>query len=220
MLKENSTTLQSRRNSPALFLGIGFVLGFSVALVLGYWCFLKPKDVKTHHTEQWGTNAAKSTIDTLSLSAKIKSSSMQNASTLNEDEPTDTKADDLQHETHDAENIEEVEFSMSNKEEDIVVSHHTLLDSRKVRVHIMPSTNAESYTEAPIESFELQLWSSPIKNRMEYLRSGNVIKVKGMDISQVELIYQNGHYVLLYAHKKYAIPVNTAFEKIVEDSLQ
>jgi hypothetical protein len=222
MSKENNTTMQSRKSRTALMLGSGFVVGFGVALALGRWYFFRPEETKTAVPVQWVNTLAKEPEQvTPAPPIKAKQQPVRDTADLVTDEPDPSKSDTTHHEIDNAENWAEAEFAMDNTEESVVVSRNTLLDSRKVKVRLLPAINAETpVTEAPIMQFELQLWSTPIKNRMEYLRSGNVIKVKGMDIAQVEIIYQDGHYALLYAHKKYAIPANTAFEKIVEESVK
>ena len=199
----------------------GFVVGFGVALALGRWYFFKPEDTKTAVQVQWVNTPTEQETDTLSPPTKTKQQSIRDTAALAVGEPATPKQDSVYREIPDTENWAEVEFAMNSKDEDVVVSRNTLLDSRKVKVRLMPATNAENpVAEAPITQFELQLWSTPIKNRMEYLRSGNVIKLKGMDIAQVEVIYQDGRYALLYINKKYAIPANTVFEKIVEESVK
>jgi hypothetical protein len=218
MSKENDTILQGRKSRTALMLGSGFVVGFSVALALD---FFTPENAKTIVPLQWKGTLAEPKTDIILPPAKAKQQPVRDTVTIASDESATSKSDTTHPETTNAENWEEVEFAMNSKDENVIVSRNTLLDSRKVKVRLMPATNAETLvTEAPIMQFELQLWSTPIKNRMEYLRSGNVIKVKGMDITQAEVIYQDGHYALLYAHKKWAIPANTTFEKIIEESIK
>ncbi|MEG2069867.1 MAG: hypothetical protein RR034_00630, partial [Bacteroidales bacterium] len=68
-----------------------------------------------------------------------------------------------------------------------------------------------------ITSFEIQQWSTPIRNRITYQRTGSVLKVKGLDIDNVEIVFYEGKYFLVYHTRVYQISNNDEFEKLIEN---
>jgi hypothetical protein len=221
MAEKNERSLKNRKARVVLMLLFGFVVGFGVALAFGRWYFFRPDKIKAVASVQWIDNSAKpKTADTVST-VKAKRPLVQDTIKLEANDPTPQTLDTTHYEVKEEENWAEAEFAMDDNDEDVVVLHDILLSSRKVKVRLISATEAaDPVVEIPITQFELQQWSTPIKNRIEYLRTGNVIKLKGMDIAQVEIIYQEGRYLLLCAHKKYAIPANMTFEKLEEDTVK
>ncbi|MDR1112326.1 MAG: hypothetical protein LBL18_00970 [Bacteroidales bacterium] len=213
--------MKNRKARVGVMILVGFVVGFGMALALGRWCFFRPDKIKTVASVQWIGNSTKfKTADTVST-GKAKRQFVQDTVKLEANDPTPQTSDTTHYEIKEEENWAEVEFAMDDNDENVVVLHNTLLSSRKVKVRLMPATDAaDPVVEIPITQFELQQWSTPIKNRIEYLRTGHVIKLKGTDIAQVEIIYHEGRYLLLYAHKKYVIPANMTFEKLEEATVK
>lgn len=63
---------------------------------------------------------------------------------------------------------------------------------------------------------QVQQWSTPIKNRLSYQFSNNVLKVKGLDIDNLKIIHYDNRYYLLSGNHTYLISPNKQFEKMLE----
>jgi hypothetical protein len=116
-------------------------------------------------------------------------------------------------------NYEEVEFSMDDYNEDMVVLDK-ILANKKVRVKFQNMTaEPESQKEHPVQFFEIQQWSTPIRNSISYQRNQNILKIKGMDISNVEIYNIEGQYYLYNNNRYYLISNNNNFEKLNDTDL-
>jgi hypothetical protein len=219
MTERDERTLKDKKARTGLMLLIAFAVGFGMALALGRWCFFRPDKIKTVASVQLVSSPTESKPADTAFTVKEKQHSVRDTLKLETNDSMPQTLDTVHNETKEEVNWAEVEFAMDNKDEDAVVLQNTLLSSRKVKVRLMPAAEtADPVAELPVVQLELQQWSTPIKNRIEYLHTGNVIKLKGIDIAQVEIIYQEGRYLLLYANKRYAVPANMTFEKLEEEA--
>ena len=112
--------------------------------------------------------------------------------------------------TDDTISIYDAEFSFEGKEEDAVFSDR-LLQTRTVKVKPLAQ---EKLPDNFIQYFEIQQWSTPIKNRITYYRNQSMLKIRGMGIDQLNVVFWNNVYFLEVGGRYYAIPETEYFEKL------
>jgi hypothetical protein len=106
------------------------------------------------------------------------------------------------------------EFSFENNEQEEVVADK-LLQTKTVKVKLHPADKKEE--ELPdtfFRFFELQQWSTPIKNRITYYRDQNMVKIKGMEIEKINVVFWNDEYYLEIGYRYYAIPETHNYIKL------
>ena len=108
----------------------------------------------------------------------------------------------------------EPEFFFEGVEQDEVFADQ-LLYTKTVKVRPIQHGNQEvKLPDNFFQYFEIQLWSTPIRNKITYYRDKNMIKIKGMDISHVSIVFWNDAYFLETENRYYAIPETSYFEKL------
>jgi len=109
-------------------------------------------------------------------------------------------------------------FFIEENDEDIWkdrgVSNRTIPVSILKNVHDSIASEKPTYTH-----FNVEQWSSPIKNKISYQRSTNTLKMKGINIQQIQIFFYHGEYYLSFEQRYYAIPENNQFERIQESTL-
>ncbi len=73
--------------------------------------------------------------------------------------------------------------------------------------------------EAPANApkfVELELWTTPIRNKIVYLFDGNVLKVKGLKLDNAYIIHYNNHYYLQNGRQVYQIQPTTEYKRLTE----
>lgn len=106
-----------------------------------------------------------------------------------------------------------VDFTLEDDESQQVV-HNACLATRKVYVEAISNV----YDDIPEFFFmEVEQWSDYAKNRMSYQRTGNVLKIKGVDIQQIRIVFLSGCYRMIYKDHGYFIPENSGFVKLVAE---
>ena len=110
--------------------------------------------------------------------------------------------------------IYESEFSFEGEQEDVVMLEK-LLRTKTVKVTLLyPEKQEEETSDDYFRFFEIQQWSTPIKNRITYQRDQNMVKIKGMEIDKVNVVFWKEKYYLEMDNRYYNIPENTVFEKL------
>jgi hypothetical protein len=110
--------------------------------------------------------------------------------------------------------IYETEFSLNDEEQDEVVSDR-LLKTKTVKVRTLSTGKEEvKLPDNFFQYFEIQLWSTLIKNKITYFRDKNMVKIKGMEIDNVNVVFWNDTYFLEMGERYYAIPETKYFEKL------
>jgi hypothetical protein len=106
------------------------------------------------------------------------------------------------------------EFSFEEEEpDDIFVDQ--LLQSKIVKAVMHPLEKKENKSpEGFFYIFELQEWSTPIKNKLSYSRYQTLVKVKGLDIKNANVVYWNENFYLEVKNRYYLIPETNNFEKL------
>lgn len=112
---------------------------------------------------------------------------------------------------------DEVDFSYSEETEateDVVVVDK-IIAQKKLQVKFK---NAEfkdvAATDGMLTELEVQQWNTPIKNRITYKYTGNLLQVKGLDIDKLEVIHYDQHYYLCHHGNYYLLENNNTFEKL------
>lgn len=121
--------------------------------------------------------------------------------------------DTLETEQYDDADLEEVEFE-SDMEDDVTIWKEEVSDSRTVKVQL--SENDTTADQLQHEYIEIEEWISPIKNKHSYHFKNNVLKITGISISQLRIIYENGNYYLINGERHYLLMPNNGFEKMIE----
>ena len=96
------------------------------------------------------------------------------------------------------------------------VSSEVMLDKMTPKVIVWDHNRNEVQSAERSENYQVQLWSTPFKNRMEYQFEGNVIKVKGLMIDNLKLLRYKNELFLVSQKRIYPIHPNKQFEKLVE----
>jgi len=182
---------------------IGVLMGILICLLLYYLDVRMPKDI--FHTEY---KKVVTQVDTVYLETPQKRQK-QNVE-KKEDLIPDTDTVTVKH-TETEDSIYETEFSLESVEHDEVFSDQ-LLRTRTVKVKLL--NNDAKVSEEFFQSFEIQHWSTPIKNKMTYSRNQNMLKIKGVEIDNVSIVLWNDNYFLELGNRHYAIPETINFEKL------
>jgi len=107
--------------------------------------------------------------------------------------------------------IYETTFSMEGAEQDDIFSDQ-LLKTRIVKVK--PLKQETALPENSFQSFEIQQWSTPVKNKITFQRNQNMLKIKGIEINTANVVFWNSAYYLEINNRYYAIPETERFEKL------
>lgn len=109
---------------------------------------------------------------------------------------------------------EDVEFALEEVAEKEAIYKPEYLDKRYVQVR------AISKSETPaITTFEIEEWSPVVKNRTSYQRTGNILKIMGMRITDLHVFYKSEQYYLESNGRYYLIPENSDFLRLQEVQL-
>ena len=107
----------------------------------------------------------------------------------------------------------DTEFSFDGDEQDEVVSEQ-LLKTKTVKVKISSQEKEVKLPDNFFHFFEIQQWSTPIKNKITYYRVQNMIKIKGMEIDNVNVVFFDDTYFLEVGNRYYAIPETESYTKM------
>ena len=108
--------------------------------------------------------------------------------------------------------LDDVDFMMDDYEAELV-SEDKIVANRRVKVRF---AEADTLKPTQTEYFLVEQWNSPIKNRITYYRDNLMLKIKGMDVSKIEIYYIKGEYYLLNGNRYYQLNNTTSFEKLTE----
>lgn len=110
--------------------------------------------------------------------------------------------------------LDEVDFMMEEYESE-PVSEEKIVANKRIKVQYVTSDTLDSAPQIS-EYFIVEQWSSPIQNRITYSRDNQMLKIKGMDVSKIEIYNINGEYFLLNGTRYYMLNNNSDFEKLIE----
>lgn len=116
------------------------------------------------------------------------------------------------------ESLDEVDFSYREEEEavdDDVVVVDRMIAQKKIKVRCKDAEFKDvASVEGATDFFEVQQWNTPIKNRISYRFSDNVLQIKGIDLEKIEVVYFDQRYYLCHHGNYYLIENNSTFEKL------
>lgn len=104
------------------------------------------------------------------------------------------------------------EFSLDQADGTEKVYHEQCLAQRTVSVKSDEGT-------APITAFEVEEWSESAVNKISYFRKGNVLKIKGLKIQNIKILYHQSQYYIEYNGRYYPIPENDDFHRLISAPL-
>jgi len=107
----------------------------------------------------------------------------------------------------------ETSFSYEGDERDEIFSDQ-LLKTKTVKVKLIAKDGQQVILpENFFRLFEIQLWSTPIKNKVTYQRNQNMLKIKGMEIDNINVVFWNDNYYIEVKSRYYSIPETEYFTK-------
>jgi hypothetical protein len=110
--------------------------------------------------------------------------------------------------------IYETAFSFDGTEQDEVFSDK-LLKTKTVKVKLLSKEGQEVVLpENFFRMFEIQMWSTPIKNKVTYFRNQNMLKIKGLEIEYMNIVFWNNTYYLELKERYYLISETEHFVKL------
>jgi len=92
-----------------------------------------------------------------------------------------------------------------------------MLSKLNVKVVYLDANNQPVPTpEQKPATLQVQQWTTPIRNKMSYQFSGNILKLKGINPETIKIYGVKNKYLLQSGSRVYAIHPNTQFESLVE----
>lgn len=193
-----------------LFFAVGLLVGFILSFSI-YFCdkYLFHEKIHFSSTIDHLYEPLMDLPDTVERVRILEQKAVPSSKTAPDTLPADSAA--LLQEYEDLA-LEESEFESEMEEEDISVLHETLVNSRKVKVFVQDTADLS----AKSDYIKVEQWTSPIKNRHTYQFSHKTLKLTGMDISQIRIIYFNGNYYLANGSAYFLLKPNFDFDKLIE----
>ena len=74
---------------------------------------------------------------------------------------------------------------------------------------------AAAPANAPAQ-WQVQQWSTPIKNKLTYQFSNNILKVKGLEIDDLRIVNFNNQNYIVTGNRTYIIKPNKQFDRMTE----
>jgi len=185
---------------------IGLLFGILICGLLYYFDIkiFESKFMPIHEKEV----VTRKIIDTVYLEQPARTKK-QNVDVVVTDTGLDNNAEILPSDTEVS--IYETTFSMEGAEQDEIFSDQ-LLKTRIVKVK--PLKQETALPENSFQSFEIQQWSTPVKNKITFQRNQNMLKIKGIEINAANVVFWNSAYYLEVNNRYYAIPETERFEKL------
>jgi hypothetical protein len=183
---------------------LGLLTGILICASLYYLDTNKLKEIIYHHPDckEVVTRVEK---DTVYVDAP---------KTKKTDVVTTTFVGEIEDTINDERALYETEFSFDENEDEEVFADR-LLQTKTVKVKTQTNENQEEkLPNNYFQVFEIQQWSTPIKNKITYYRNKNMIKIKGMDVDKMSVVFLNDTYLLEIGNRYYAIPETDVFEKL------
>lgn len=136
-----------------------------------------------------------------------------------------TEIDTMQSFLADAIDYDYDDLYIDNSEDtdDDIIFKEQIIAQRKIKVNFPHNGEDESVVTPnnAFSYFDVEQWQTLIKNKVSYCREGNVLKIKGLDISNIAIHYLNENYYLEHNNHLYAIIEQTAYQRLsLIDSIQ
>lgn len=207
------TENQIKKEKKWLFFAIGLIVGFLISAVAFVVFAMIQSQSRSFTKTIEHIYSRENTRDTVVKYVNVVSKESEPTKTNQVPELQDTVMFE-----EDPLDYDEVDFSYTEKEENVnddVVVVDKLLTQRKVKVQCKDADFKDVASDEGVNDFfEVQQWSTPIKNRVTYCFSGNLLQIKGVPADKVEIIYYDQQYYLYYAGNYYRLRSNDSFEKL------
>ena len=99
-------------------------------------------------------------------------------------------------------------FTLDQADGTELVYHEKCLAQRTITV------KSNDGTAAPITAFEVEEWSESTVNKISYYRRNNVLKIKGLKIQNIKIIFHQNQYYIENNGRYYPIPENEDFHRL------
>ena len=204
---------QDKKEKKWLFFAIGLIAGFAISVVSFVIFSMIQNNTKSITKTFEHIYKPENSKDTIVKYVNVVSKE----SSVNLDKTKSEISDSLLL-ANNEERFDEVEFSYSGESEPInedVVVVDKMLSQKKVKVQCKDADFKDiAPVEGVIDYIDVQQWNTPIKNRITYYLSGNVLQVKGIAADKVEVVYYDQQYYLCYGGNYYRLRSNADFEKL------
>lgn len=113
---------------------------------------------------------------------------------------------------------EELYMAGEQEEQDAVAAERMLTKANVKVVYLDANKQPVATPDQKPATLQVQQWTTPIRNKVSYQLSGNVLKIKGLNLDNIKIYsYRNG-YLLQSGSRVYSIHPNAQFERLVETS--
>ena len=206
------TENQIKKEKKWLYFAIGLIVGFLISAVAFVVFAMIQSQSKSFTKTIEHIYSRENYKDTVVKYVNVARKESETSQTNQLAESQDTLAIDEMPADYD-----EVDFSYAEETgatEDVVVVDK-IIAQKKLQVKFK---NAEfkdvAATDGVLTELEVQQWNTPIKNRITYRFTGNMLQVKGLDVDKMEIIHYDQHYYLCHHGNYYLLENNNTFEKL------
>ncbi len=109
------------------------------------------------------------------------------------------------------------EDELADADDDGLVMAEKMIARQMMKIQYLDNNKKEIPVpeNAPAE-IQFQQWETPVRNKLSYQLTGNMLKVKGMSAQNVKIVHYRGKLHLVRGHQAYPLTPNTQFERLVE----
>jgi len=113
--------------------------------------------------------------------------------------------------------LDDEDSPMPTEREEANVTSVKLISKSEVPVlYFDANKNATAVPDNAPKFVEVQLWSTPIQNKVVYLFDDNVLKIKGLALDNPKLIHYGQRYYLQNDRRIYLLQPTTEYQRLVE----
>lgn len=113
--------------------------------------------------------------------------------------------------------LDDDETSVPAEREEANVTSVKLISKSEVPVlYFDANKNPTAVPDNAPKFVEVQLWSTPIQNKVVYLFDDNVLKIKGLVLDNPKLIHYGQRYYLQNDRRIYLLQPTTEYQRLVE----